>query len=104
MKKEVFIAIINAIKAQREFDRAANEKMSEIFIDFDGWYNTDIAITPIEDALMKEFDDENEWISYFMYDLDYGEDYTKDSVTEKDGTPIDLSTVEKLYDFLAKDV
>ena len=43
--------IINSIKAQQEFDRKAAKKMEDIFIDFGGWYNTDIAIVPIEEAL-----------------------------------------------------
>ena len=102
MKKEVFIKIIEGIKAQREYDRKMSEKLSDIFIDFDGWYNTDVVITPIEDALEEEFDDKGEMISYFMYDLDFGENWTRDSCSEKDGTIIDISTSDKLYDYLMK--
>ena len=38
-------------------------------------------------------------ISYFIYELDYGKNYQKGCVTDKDGV-IDISTSEKLYDFL----
>lgn len=102
MKKEVFVKIINGIKAQREHDRKMNKKLSDVFIDFDGWYDTDIVITPVEDALKEEFDDKNDWISYFIYDLDFGDEYSEGDVTEKDGTIIDISTAKKLYDFLVK--
>jgi len=103
MKKEVFVAIVNAIKAQREHDNKMNEKLGDVFEEFDGWYNTDIAITPIEDALEVEFGDEKEGlISYFMYDLNYGEDIPEDGTKLRDGTVVDISTVEKLYDYLVK--
>lgn len=100
MKKEVFVKIINGIKAQREHDREISTKLKDIFIDFDGWYDTDKVIAQIEDALKEEFNDKNDWISYFIYDLDFGDSYSEGDVTEKDGTIIDISTVEKLYDFL----
>ena len=102
MKKTVFVTMINGIKAQREFDREMSKKLGEVFVDFDGWYNNDIVITPIEDALKDEFDDDGDMISYFMYDLEYGERWTKDSLWNEDGTVIDISTVEKLYDYLIR--
>lgn len=37
-------------------------------------------------------------LEYFIWDLNFGEDYKPDSYTEQDGTPIDISTAEKLYD------
>lgn len=39
-------------------------------------------------------------IEYFIYDLNFGKLYTKSCVTEADGTEIDISTVEKLYDYI----
>ena len=43
-------------------------------------------------------------IEYFCYDLNFGENYKEkpyaDWITDEDGTPIDLSTAEKLYDYL----
>lgn len=100
MKKEVFVSIVNAIKAQREFDGKMFKKLSEVFEEFDGWYNTDVVITPIEDALEVEFDDTESMISYFMYDLDYGKEYPEEGAKLRDGTVIDITTVEKLYDYL----
>src|SRR5574344_2124152 len=41
-------------------------------------------------------------ISYFIYELDYGRKYKTGTITDKDGTDIDFSTAEKLYDYLAK--
>lgn len=38
-------------------------------------------------------------ISYFIYELDYGREYQEGCVSDKNGN-IDISTPEKLYDFL----
>lgn len=38
-------------------------------------------------------------ISYFIYELDYGSEYREGCISDKNGN-IDISTPEKLYDFL----
>lgn len=38
-------------------------------------------------------------ISYFVYELDYGREYREGCVSDKNGN-IDISTPEKLYDYL----
>ncbi len=38
-------------------------------------------------------------ISYFIYELDYGREYQEGFVSDNNGN-IDISTPEKLYDFL----
>lgn len=39
-------------------------------------------------------------ISYFIYDLNCGEDWEPYTITDEYGNDIDVSTAEKLYDFL----
>lgn len=39
-------------------------------------------------------------IEFFCYELDFGRDWTTDSLTYEDGTSIDISSADKLYDFL----
>lgn len=41
-------------------------------------------------------------ISYFIYELDYGKEYREDCVSDKNGNN-DISTPEKLYDYLMKE-
>lgn len=38
-------------------------------------------------------------VSYFIYELDYGREYQEGCISDKKGN-IDISTSEKLYDFL----
>ena len=48
------------------------------------------------------FDDENDWIEYYMYELDFGKDWTEGCITEKDGEVVYLRDAGELYDFLLK--
>ena len=50
--------------------------------------------------LEESMDDTEEWISYWLYELDYGSEYSDGCITTEDNKIIDLSTPEKLYDFL----
>ena len=50
--------------------------------------------------LEKMFD--TDMISYFIYELDYGEKYKAGYVLDENMNEIDLSTAEKLYDYLIK--
>ena len=42
-------------------------------------------------------------ISYWIYELDYGKKYKKGCVLDENMNEIDLSTAEKLYDYLIKE-
>lgn len=70
---------------------------------------TDVVIRLLEkliNAPVYKADDiyEGSDISYFIYEIDFGRAWTPDSITEIDGTPIDISTAEKLYDYLLKEI
>lgn len=52
-------------------------------------------------SLERELDDEeNHYISYFIYDLECGEKWEEDSLTNPDGTSVPLKTVEDLWNLL----
>ena len=54
----------------------------------------------VVDLLAEIMDDQMGDIEYFCYELDFGEKYEPGTVTDEHGNEIDLSTAEKLYDFL----
>lgn len=54
----------------------------------------------IVDLLAKILDDKNEWISYWVYELDCGRRYVDGSVTDKDGGIIKLKTIEDLWNLI----
>ena len=47
--------------------------------------------------------DDYDYIEYFIYELKWGKEAKPNSVTEEDGTPILLMTIEDLYNKLEKD-
>lgn len=55
---------------------------------------------PIQ-ILQLVFDDiDNDWINYWMYELDCGAEYYEGAVTDADGHPICLETCQDLYALL----
>lgn len=57
----------------------------------------------VVDLLKRIFDDEFDNIEYFIYELDFGKRYVPGMIIS-DGENIDLSTADKLYDYLIKNM
>jgi hypothetical protein len=54
------------------------------------------------DLLETIMDDRGEWISYWAWELEFGKKYRPGCVTDN-GVDVDISTTEKLYDFLVSE-
>lgn len=52
--------------------------------------------------LLQNIFNDTDTISYWLYELDYGRKYRDGCLREADGTTVDISTPEKLYDYLTK--
>lgn len=51
-----------------------------------------------------DYKEANDILGYFCFELDFGRDWKIDSIVEKDGRPIKLSTIEDLYKYLCGDI
>ncbi len=65
--------------------------------------------TRLEDALVreleKEFEDEDSWISYYIYELEFGtKEWAGNCGNTSDGRQICLETPEDLYNFLVDNI
>lgn len=58
----------------------------------------------IIDLLESIFDDKSGWISYWVFELKFGEDYQDGYVKDKDGNNISLKTADDLYDLLVENM
>lgn len=100
MNKELFIETINQIvelnKEQTEF----NDMLRRIDTEFGGGYIHNKTISILENLLKTLTNDESDWISYWLWELNFGESYTDGCVTESDGTIIPLRTPEDLYNLI----
>jgi len=104
--KKQFVNIINRLKETDDIKNKVNDIIRA---------STDSAITDFMEAgslmichedlvvqLLENMFNDGDTIGWWLYELNYGREYTEGCITESDGTPIDLSTAEKLYDYLLK--
>ena len=45
-------------------------------------------------------DKKNDWLGYYIYDLNFGKNWEEGKVTDREGNDIPLKTAENLYDIL----
>lgn len=104
ISKAEFVNIINKLKEVNDFVNDTNEKARQlddaIISDFFNASSLSISHESIVINLLEIMFDDGDTISWWVYDLEYGKKYEDGCITEKDGTIIDLSTAEKLYDYL----
>jgi len=96
MKFEEFEKYIDVVKNYHESD----DKISKLLCTEGFIMYSSKAIGVILDLLKYIFNDEDEWIQYFIYELDFGERWTPESCFNFDDSVIKLKTTKDLYDFL----
>lgn len=52
--------------------------------------------------MSKVMHDKDDWISYWIYEQDFGKEWDENTACEEDGTPIVCTTPRQLYDFLLR--
>ena len=82
--------------------------IDDLLTDYGRKYDEDIQILGISTSLMSDvivllaeiMQDEGQDIDFFCYELNFGKDWEPGTIVDKDGTDVDFSTAEKLYDYL----
>lgn len=102
-----FADIINKLKEVNDFVNETNDRARKIsdavMSDFFNAQSLSISHENIVIELLTDMFNAGDIISWWIYDLEYGTKYKDGCITEKDGTIIDVSTAEKLYDYLYKE-
>ena len=106
--KQEFVDIIEKLKQVNDFVNETNKKARElndaIISDFFNASSLSISHETIVVKLLENmFEDEEDTINWWLYELDYGRKFKLGYLQEeRDGKTvnIDLSTAEKLYDYL----
>lgn len=111
ISKEKFVTIINKMKLVDDFVNEVNdksrdlrEKLDDSFLDFFEGNSLFVAHSDIVVQLLENMFNNNDMISYWIYELDYGRKYEGGTISDCDGNNIDVSTVEKLYDYLIQEM
>ena len=98
--KQNFIKYINNLKQLRLAEESLNSagELLDFSISFGG--HEQLIIDILEDA----FDDETfSWVSYFVYELEFGSEWHEGCARYKDGTDIPLRDAGELYDLLVSE-
>jgi len=99
-----FISILDKLELYSKADDVL-EKHLDNFVEGTGfatihsgkWSNA------IVDMLEHLFDDDSEWIHYFIYCLNFGKKWDKTTASRADGSIIDISDASHLYTFLIEE-
>ena len=106
ISKEKFVKIINRLKNYNELQ----DKIDELFKDnidnrendFINAASICIGHESVVIELLENMFNDKDTISWWIYECNYGRDFSLGDL-EVDGIEIDLSTAEKLYDYLIKE-
>lgn len=105
MTKKQFIKHIKRLQELTEErdrinDILKNSKLSDGFSE--GLFGTTWYEVLITDILKDAFNDESDWIGYWIYELEFGKTYKKGCVKTPNGKNIPLKTIDDLYNLLTK--
>lgn len=99
ISEKKFCRIMSKIRNSWEYQ----DKLNDFFRnnDVDGYlFQPDCIDQAIELLEYIFHDDKNKWISYFIFELEFGKKYKHGMIIGADGTDIELSSPSQLYDFL----
>ncbi len=105
--KEQFVKIINRLRDYNDLQ----DKIQDLFrdnidnqeMDFMNAGSICVGHETIVVGLLENMFNDTDTISWWIYELDYGRSFKLGNMTV-DGEDIDLSTPEKLYDYLIKEM
>lgn len=104
--KKEFVEIINRLKKYNNLKDKINNLFDDCIdnkeMDFINAGSICIGHESVVVELLENMFN-TDMISYWIYELDYGKEYKDGYVQDGKGNNIDISTVEKLYDYLIKE-
>lgn len=106
LSKQEFIEIIDKLKEVNDFVNEVNSKARKlndaIISDFFNASSLSISHEILVVRLLENMFNDKDIISWWIYELDYGRKYEKGCIQNENGLDIDVSSAEKLYDYLIK--
>ena len=104
--KERFIQIIKRLENYNKLQEQINSLFDECIDNKENDFCNAGSICIGHESVVVELLENmfnTDMISYFIYELDYGKKYKAGCVLDENMNEIDLSTAEKLYDYLIKE-
>lgn len=108
ISKEQFVKIINRLKDTDDFVKETNNRARKLADSIESAEINAMGLAISHESivveLLEDMFNDSDYISWWLYDLEYGRDYKDGCIQDEKGKIIDLSTAEKLYDFLVENV
>ncbi len=101
LSKEKFVKAINELQSIETDIEAVHKALQKLDPDFGGFYLSRVN-TLIVQLLQDAAEDKYEYVSYFIYELDYGKKWHKGCITDKNKKDIKLQTAEDLYNYIVE--
>lgn len=107
LSKEEFVDVIAKLRDAKELAEQVNDlflhSRENVECDFCNAAALQISHeTLVVKLLQKLMNDQEEMISYFIYELEFGEEYEAGMVTDCDGREIILNSAGALYSYLSE--
>lgn len=100
MTQDLFIETILALKKQVRHDVKFSRKISKLFTDCQMiGYNNDVLIEQMVKVLAELTRDKGDWIGYYVWELNFGDDWLEGAVMVGD-KDIKLQTPTDLWNLL----
>lgn len=100
--RKLFCKTMGQIQEAYDYGDKLNEFFKENHVD--GYLYEPNCIEQALSLLGFIFDDKDQWIDYWVYELDFGRQYKEGTITDANGENIPLETVEELYELLVKNL
>ena len=97
MNIDLFRKAIEDIRRIHNFEEDVNGLLRKF--NTDGEYFVPTCEDMLVKVLQDSMNDTDEFISYFIYDLNFGKEWKEGNVVDN-GKDIKLSTIDELYDYL----
>ena len=107
LSKEEFCSIMERLREAKDLvdkvDDLFNKSRENIENDFVNGASLQISHESTVVKLLKFImNDQDDLIGYFIYELDYGRKYEAGMIQDENGMDIDISSSEKVYDYICK--
>lgn len=102
ISKNTFVQVMTRLEALDKKMDNVDVAMNALSSDFCGFYIPDVLDITIE-LLKNIFNDKSDWLGYFIFEHDWLHDWSSGNVIV-DGESADLSSWDKVYDFLIENM
>ena len=102
VSKEVFCEIINNLMDVDDYHKSLNGLFEKHNVQ--GFLYSPDATASVTQLLKAMFNDNDNIIGSFCFEMDYGRNYKSGWLKDEGGNEIDFSTPDKLYDYLVSEL